>query len=193
MRGAIVADQSISFTAMKEKLEQFIAILQADPAIEAATGTIGGGFGPGGSINSRICCVTLKPLRERGVSADEVIARLRPKFAKIPGASLFLQSVQDIRMGGRASNALFQYTLQADDLAELDLWRPASSTLEAQRNAPRRQLRPAGQGPANRYRDRPRQGLASRPDSERHRQHALRRVWSAASFHDLQRSINITS
>lgn len=124
MRGAIVADQSVSFSVMKQKLEEFVAILTSDPGIESATGAIGGTFGPGGSVNVADVLVTLKPLHDRGVSADKIIARLRPKFAQVSGAQLFLQSVQDIRIGGRSSRALFQYTLQMDDLEELRAWAP---------------------------------------------------------------------
>jgi multidrug efflux pump subunit AcrB len=118
MRGAIIADQSTSFTLMKTKMEQAIAILQGDPGIASATGTIGG------RLNAADLLVTLKPLQERGVSADQIMTRLRPQFARVSGASIFLQSVQDIRMGGRSSSALFQYTLQGDDLDELRLWAP---------------------------------------------------------------------
>jgi multidrug efflux pump len=124
MRVNVVADQTVSFTVMKQKMEQFVAILQADPAIESATGSIGGSFGPGGAINNADLLITLKPLAERGISADRIAARLRPQFAKIPGASLTLQSVQDIRMGGKSSSALFQYTLQSDDLEDLRAWTP---------------------------------------------------------------------
>jgi multidrug efflux pump len=124
MRGAVVADQSISFAAMKEKLEQFVAILEADPAVSAASAVIGGSFGPGGPVNIGEVLVTLKPLDERKSSADEIMARLRPKFARVGGASLFLQSVQDIRMGGRTGNAMFQFTLLSDDLEQLRSFAP---------------------------------------------------------------------
>jgi len=124
MRGALVADQAVSFPVMKQKMEQFIAILQSDPAIDSATGTIGGSFGPGGAINNADLLITLKPLAERKIAADKIVSRLRPQFAKIPGANLFLQSVQDIRIGGRSSSALFQYTLQSDDLDALRAWAP---------------------------------------------------------------------
>jgi multidrug efflux pump len=124
MRGALVADQAVSFTVMKQKMEQFVAILQSDPAIDSATGTIGGSFGPGGSVNNADLLITLKPLAERKIAADKIVARLRPQFAKIPGANLFLQSVQDIRVGGRSSSALFQYTLQSSDLDALRAWAP---------------------------------------------------------------------
>lgn len=124
MRGAIVADQSISFAAMKEKLEQFVAILETDPGIESASAVIGGSFGPGGPVNIADMLVTLKPLDVRKASADEIMARLRPKFARVGGANLFLQSVQDIRMGGRTGNAMFQYTLLSDDLEQLRTFAP---------------------------------------------------------------------
>lgn len=117
--GAIQADQSISFQAMRHKLTDFIAIIQRDPAVENVVGFIGGGQRNGGFI-----FLALKPRSERKESADQVIARLRPKLAREPGASLFLQPDQDIRMGGRQGNAQYQYTLQADDLQELQTWEP---------------------------------------------------------------------
>ncbi|MDJ0447248.1 efflux RND transporter permease subunit [Methylocystis sp. JR02] len=118
MRGAMIADQSASFTVTKKKLEHVVAILQNDPGIESATGWITS------SANFADLLVTLKPLKERGISAEKILARLRPKFAQVPGVQLFLQSTQDIRIGGRSSNALFQYTLLADSLEELRLWGP---------------------------------------------------------------------
>jgi len=125
MHGALVADQSVSFPVMKVKMEQAIDLLRSDPAIRTAAGTLGGSsFGPGASVNVADMQVTLKPLRERGVSVDEVLARLRPKFAKISGASLYLQSTQDVRIGGRSSNALYQYTLLSDNLGDLQAWAP---------------------------------------------------------------------
>jgi multidrug efflux pump len=124
LRGNVLADQAVSFTVMKQKMEQFVAIIQADPGVDSATGSIGGSFGPGGAINNADLLITLKPLAVRGVSADRIIARLRPQFAKIPGASLFLSPVQDIRLGGKTSSSLFQYTMQADDLDTLRLWAP---------------------------------------------------------------------
>ena len=117
--GAIQADQSISFQAMRHKLTDFITIIQRDPAVENVVGFIGGGQRNGGFI-----FLALKPRSERKESADQVIARLRPKLAREPGASLFLQPDQDIRMGGRQGNAQYQYTLQADDLQELQTWEP---------------------------------------------------------------------
>ncbi|MBV8650009.1 MAG: efflux RND transporter permease subunit, partial [Alphaproteobacteria bacterium] len=119
MIGGIQADQSISFQSMRKKLAQFIQIILKDPAIESVVGFTGGQ-----QTNSGFVFVSLKPLSERNATVDQVIARLRRNLAEVPGASLFLQAVQDIRVGGRQSNALYQYTLQADDLAELYEWGP---------------------------------------------------------------------
>jgi multidrug efflux pump len=117
--GGIRADQSISFQAMRRKFRQFMEIVRADPAIESVAGFTGG-F----QTNSGFVFATLKPLSQRDVSADQVIARLRPKLAQVPGAVLFLQAVQDIRVGGRQGNAQYQFTLQADSLPELYTWGP---------------------------------------------------------------------
>jgi multidrug efflux pump len=117
--GGIQADQSISFQAMRGKLRSFMQIIMDDPAVENVVGFTGGA-----QRNSGFMFISLKPLKERKESAEQVIARLRPKLAKEPGASLFLNPVQDVRIGGRQSNATYQYTLQADDLAELRAWEP---------------------------------------------------------------------
>jgi multidrug efflux pump len=119
--GGIQADQSISFQLMKKKLYAFEKILRQDPAIANVTGFTGSG-----QTNSGFVFVALTPLAERNVSLQQVIARLRPKLNRIPGARLFLQPVQDIRVGGggRQSNAQYQYTLQADDVQELYRWAP---------------------------------------------------------------------
>ena len=119
MIGIIQADQSISFQLMQQKLTQFVSILKQDPAIETAVGFTGGG-----QTNSGFMFVSLVPLNQRGISVDRVIARLRHEMAVVPGATLFLQAVQDIRVGGRASNAQYQYTLQAPSLEELNEWSP---------------------------------------------------------------------
>ena len=117
--GGIQADQSISFQAMRKKLADFIEIVRQDPAVDGVVAFTGGG-----QLNSGRMFIGLKPLKERRESADRVIARLRGKLANEPGANLFLQPVQDIRIGGRAANAQYQYTLQADDLSELRAWEP---------------------------------------------------------------------
>ena len=119
LTGAIQADQSISFQAMRQKIVDFTTIILRDPAVDTVVVFTGGG-----QRNTGFMFVVLKDLAQRKVSADEVIRRLRPKLAREPGASLFLQPVQDIRVGGRPANAQFQYTLQADDLSELREWEP---------------------------------------------------------------------
>ena len=117
--GSIQADQSISFQLMQQKLTQFITIIKNDPAVETAVGFTGGG-----QTNSGFVFVSLRPIGERQISADGVITRLRREMAVIPGATLFLQAVQDIRVGGRASNAQYQYTLQGSTFEELNEWTP---------------------------------------------------------------------
>ena len=117
--GSIQADQSVSFQSMRQKLTQFITILRQDPAVENVVGFIGGG-----QTNSGFVFVSLKPLSERKLSADRIIGRLRREMSQVAGATLFLQSTQDIRVGGRQGNAQYQYTLQGDDLTELYAWAP---------------------------------------------------------------------
>ncbi|HEY7209376.1 MAG TPA: multidrug efflux RND transporter permease subunit [Bryobacteraceae bacterium] len=117
--GMIVADQDISFTAMREKLHELLRIVQQDPAVEDVQGFTGGG-----TLNRATSWAQLKPLGERKASAEQVINRLRPKLARIPGATLYMQASQDIRVGGRGSNSQYQYTLQSDKLADLNEWAP---------------------------------------------------------------------
>jgi len=123
--GSIQADQSISFQLMQQKLTRFVDIVRNDPAVDVAVGFTGGGLGPGGgSTNSGTVFVSLKPLRDRKLSADEVIGRLRSELAAVPGATLFLQAVGDLGTGGRSGNAQYQYTLQGSTSAELNEWTP---------------------------------------------------------------------
>jgi multidrug efflux pump len=117
--GGIQADQSISFQAMQQKLTQFISIIRKDPAVDTVVGFTGGG-----QTNSGFVFMSLKPRSERKLSADQVIGRMRRELSQVPGATLFLQSVQDIRVGGRQTNAQYQYTLQADDVTSLFDWGP---------------------------------------------------------------------
>ncbi len=117
--GIIQADQSISFQLMQQKLSQFVSIIKKDPAVETVVGFTGGG-----QTNSGFMFLSLKPTDQRRISADGVITRLRREMAVVPGATLFLQAVQDIRVGGRASNAQYQYTLQGPTLEELSEWTP---------------------------------------------------------------------
>ena len=119
MGGAVVADQAISFQAMKAKIDRFAKVVTEDPAVVSVVAFTGGGQRNAGNM-----FVSLKPLSERKESIDQVIARLRQKTAREPGASLYFQAAQDVRVGGRAGNAQYQYTLQADDLAELRTWEP---------------------------------------------------------------------
>jgi multidrug efflux pump len=119
MIGGIQADQAISFQLMRQKLRQFVGIIKDDPAVDSVVGFTGGG-----QTNSGFVFVALKSLAERKLSVDQVIGRLRGKLGQVAGARLFLQAVQDIRVGGRATNAQYQYTLQGDSLAELNQWSP---------------------------------------------------------------------
>jgi multidrug efflux pump len=124
LQGGIRGDAQSSFQLMKRKLQEVAAIIQADPAVNTVTGSVGGGgFGPsgGGGANANVT-IALKPLAERQISADQIIARLRPKLSKVSGVATFLQAVQDVRGGGRSANAQYQWTLLGDDLAELQSW-----------------------------------------------------------------------
>jgi multidrug efflux pump len=118
--GMVMGDQDVSFLAMKAKTEAFIRIVNKDPAVENVLAFVGGN----GAQNQGRMFVVLKPLADRKISADQVIARLRPKLSHIPGASLYLQSVQDLQIGGRQSNAQYQYTLSGENLDELYEWAP---------------------------------------------------------------------
>jgi multidrug efflux pump len=117
--GGIRGDQSISFQSMQKKFDQFVQIIKSDPAVATV-----GGFAGGQASNSGQVFVTLKPLRQRGLSTPEVIDRMRPKLAKVSGARLFLQSGGGIRAGGRQGNGDYQYTIQADALEDLNVWLP---------------------------------------------------------------------
>ena len=122
--GGIQADQAISFQSMEGKLRQFVGIVQADPAVDTVVGFTGGGSQGGGQVNSGFMFASLKAKADRKLSADQVIGRLRPKLNQVAGARLFLQAAQDLRQGGRQSNAVYQYTLQGDSVAEIYTWAP---------------------------------------------------------------------
>jgi multidrug efflux pump len=124
LMGQIQADQNTSFEAMLARLKEFVDAVEADPAVVTALAFTGGSAGGGGATNNARMFVTLKPVEERQLSADGVIGRLRSKLAQIPGATLFLQATQDLRLGGRSSPAQYQYTLQDDNLSELTQWAP---------------------------------------------------------------------
>jgi multidrug efflux pump len=117
--GQIIADQSISFQAMKEKLGQLQKIVQTDPAVATVIGFTGTR-----ALNNANVFVGLKPLARRHLSADQVVQRLRPKLNQVSGARLFLQAVQDLRIGGRQSAAEYQYTLTSEDTVGLYTWTP---------------------------------------------------------------------
>ena len=120
INGLIQGDQDLSFTAMSQKMREFTDIVMQDPAVDSVTSFTGGGSG--GSTARMFG--QLKPLNERKLSSDQVIARIRSKTIRIPGAALYLQSVQDLNVGGRFGGAQFQYTLQADNLRDLTHWAP---------------------------------------------------------------------
>jgi multidrug efflux pump len=120
INGSIIGDQDLSFAAMSLKMRTFTDIVSQDPAVETVISFTGGGSG--GSA-ARLFA-QLKPLNERKLSADQVIARIRSKTSGIPGAALYLQAVQDLSVGGRGSAAQYQYTLQADNLSDLTHWAP---------------------------------------------------------------------
>ena len=119
LMGMVQADQSTSFQSMRTKLAAIQNIVRRDPAVATVVGFTGGR-----QTNTANLFVALKPLAHRDASADQVIARLRPKLGRVAGARAFLQAVQDIRVGGRQANAQYQYTLQADDAATLYAWAP---------------------------------------------------------------------
>jgi len=131
--GSVQAAQDISFQAMRDKMERFVKIVMQDPAVSTIVGFAGGNT----ATNQGRMFVMLKALGERGtcpsnpfwkscpsVSADQVINRLRGKLAVVPGATLYMQSAQDLTIGGRAGNAQYQYTLQGEDLNDLNTWSP---------------------------------------------------------------------
>ena len=124
LTGGIQAAQDVSFQSMREKLANVVDIVGKDPAVDTVIGFTGGGGGGGSTVNTGRLFIGLKDLDQRKVTADEVIARLRGKLARVPGAQTGLQPVQDIRVGGRISNVQYQYTLQGDNLKDLTVWAP---------------------------------------------------------------------
>ena len=119
IQGSITADQDTSFQAMDKTMLPMINIVAADPAIDTVNGFTGGS-----TFNTARLFISLKPLEERKITADLIIARLRPKLAKVPGATLYLQAAQDVRVGGRQSNAQYQFTMQGDNLDDLNKFAP---------------------------------------------------------------------
>jgi multidrug efflux pump len=122
LSGQIQADQDTSFQTMDKTLLTMVNIIDQDPAIDTVNAFSGGGGGT--TTNTARMFISLKPLAERKIDADHIIQRLRPKLARVPGATLYLQSVQDVRVGGRSSNAQYQYTMRADNLSDLTNFAP---------------------------------------------------------------------
>jgi multidrug efflux pump len=122
LNGNIQADQSTSFQSMEKKLLRVVEIIQADPDVEYVTGFTGGGGGS--TTNTARMFITLKAFEKRKSTAQQVIARLRKKLAGVPGAPAFLQPVQELRIGGRMGNALYQFTLTGENLTDLLTWGP---------------------------------------------------------------------
>jgi len=118
--GGAMGAQDISFQQMSTLMQEFVRRIKADPAVDNVMAFTGGQ----GSTNGGFIFMGLKPLNERKISASDVVARLRPKLMSLPGASVFVQAGQDLRIGGRMSNAQYQYTLQSDNLADLVKWGP---------------------------------------------------------------------
>ena len=124
LQGQIQADQDTSFQAMQTLLLRISKIVEQDPAVQIVNGFTGGTGGGGVTTNTARMFITLKPLEERKTTSDYIIARLRPQLARVPGATLYLQASQDLRVGGRSSSALYQFTLRGDNLQDLTTYGP---------------------------------------------------------------------
>jgi multidrug efflux pump len=120
LMGAVQADQDTSFQAMRSRLAELITTIHKDPAVDNVIAFTGGN----GATNTATMYIGLKPISERKIDADLVIARIRKEVSHVPGVNLYLQATQDLRIGGRGSNAQYQFTLQSDDLNELNQWAP---------------------------------------------------------------------
>ena len=118
--GGVQGSQDISFQAMESITKRFVEMIKADPAVANVMAFTGGQ----GATNGGFVYIGLKPLEERHISASQLINRLRPQLTSVPGATVFLQAGQDLRIGGRQSNAQFQYTIQSDNLQDLVKWGP---------------------------------------------------------------------
>ena len=139
IQGSLQGDQDMSFQAMDASLRQMVDIIHADPAIDTVNGFTGGG-----TSNTARLFISLKPLAERKIPADSIIARLRPKLATVPGVTMYLQAGQDLRVGGRQSNAQYQFVMQGDNLADLTAFAPQDRRGAEERAARhRREQRPA--------------------------------------------------
>ncbi len=128
--GSVRGPQDSSFAAMNDSIQQIGRVIKNDPAVENVIAFTGGG----GATNGGSLYIALKPLAQRKVSAAQIIDRLRPQLNRLPVASAFLQAVQDLRIGGRSSNAMYQYTLQSDTVQDLSKWAPV--ILDAMKHLP---------------------------------------------------------
>jgi multidrug efflux pump len=124
LTGSIIADQDTSSQSLQRLMREFTTVASQDPDSDGVIAFTGGAGGGGGSLNTGRMFITLKSPDKRKLSADEVIGRLRGKLSKIAGATLYLQAVQDLRVGGRPTSTQYQYTLQGDDFKELGEWAP---------------------------------------------------------------------
>jgi multidrug efflux pump len=122
LQGNIQADQDVSFQQLDKILVQFEDILHADKTVDTVMGFAGGNTGR--ATDTARTFMSLKPLGQRKETAQEIIQRLRPELAKVRGATLYLQAAQDVRVGGRQSNADYQYTMRSDKVSDLNVWGP---------------------------------------------------------------------
>src|ERR1700689_2855483 len=120
LAGGIQGPQDASFPQMDDSIQRIEAVIKKDPAIQNVMGFTGGG----GATNTGFIFIALKPLSERKIDAPQIINRLRPQLNRLPVASIFLQAAQDLRIGGRNSSALYQYTIQTDSISDLATWGP---------------------------------------------------------------------
>ena len=165
------ANQDISFADMKRHQEALGDIVRADPDVASVAMAIGGSGRAGNNGN---LFITLKPRNEREASAQQIIARLRPKLEKVEGARLYMQAAQDVRLGGRPTRTQFEFTLQDADLGELNEWAPKIlAKMQTLPRAARRRHRPADQGHHARTEDQPRHRLALRHPAAADRRHAV--------------------
>ncbi len=118
--GGVQGPQDASFPVMNNSIRQLVGVIKSDPAVANVIAYTGGN----GATNGGFIYIALKPLNERKISALQIINRLRPKLNRLPVASAFLQAAQDLRIGGRSSNALYQYTIQCDNVQDLSKWGP---------------------------------------------------------------------
>ncbi len=120
LAGGLQGPQDASFPSMNDSIQRIEAVINKDPAIQNVMGFTGGG----GATNTGFIFIALKPLSERKIEAPQIINRLRPQLNRLPVASIFLQAAQDLRIGGRNSSALYQYTIQSDNISDLTTWGP---------------------------------------------------------------------